>query len=199
MFSFPVRAALLCAIVAVSFTSCGGSAERENVTPVYSNKTGVLERLDYDSNKDGKVDTHTYMDGNRPVRSEIDSNGDGTIDRWEYYDRDGQVERVGGSSLSDGREDMWYYRGPDGETARIERSTKRDGTVNRHEFLEKGAMSRAEEDTDEDGRIDRWERYENGVVAELAIDTTRRLGRPTRRIIYGKHGEPDRIIEEKQK
>lgn len=163
------------------------SQEPSNIEPVYDKLTGKLQLLKYDSNRNGNVDTWSYMDGTRVIRIEIDSDEDGRIDRWEYYGADQKLERTGTSRANDGKEDAWLYPGPDGAIVRIDVSTRRDGKVTRTEYYEKGALVRAEEDSDEDGKIDKWETYEGGRLAAVAFDTVHR-GAPDRRLIYGTDG-----------
>jgi hypothetical protein len=187
------RSALLPTLVAAAvFASGCVRDDGERLKAVYDEKTGVLERLDHDSDGDGRVDTRTFMRANRPVRSEIDANGDEVIDRWEYYDAAGQVERVGTSSAGDGKEDTWTHREANGEVL-IARSTRRTGAANRREYWVGGAIARADEDSNGDGRTDRWETYRNGVLATLAFDSTFSTGAPDRRLIYGRGGAIERI------
>lgn len=163
------------------------SKEPSHVEPVYDKLTGKLQLLKYDSNRNGKVDTLSYMDGTRVLRIEIDQDEDGRLDRWEYYGADQKLERTGTSRANDGKEDAWLYAGPDGAIVRIDVSTRRDGKVNRTEHYEKDALIRAEEDSNEDGKPDKWETYEGGRLVSVAFDTTYR-GTPDRRLIYGTEG-----------
>jgi hypothetical protein len=86
----------------------------------YDKTTGKLTSITYDSNRNGKIDTWSYMDGARVVRIEIDKDEDGRIDRWEYYTPDQKLEKVGYSRANNGKPDAWAYQGPDGQIARIE-------------------------------------------------------------------------------
>ena len=153
---------------------------------VYAPDTRELVRLDYDSNRDGRVDTRTYMREGRPARLEADRDGDGSIDRWEYYDEGGRLRRVGESSQRDGREDMWVTTV--GDEARIERSTRRDGVVDRRERYRGQTLLGTETDTNHDGLPDAWEEYEGGSLRVLLLDDEQRSGRPTRRIVYERGG-----------
>jgi hypothetical protein len=157
------------------------------IQPVYDKATGKLQLLKYDSNKNGVVDTWSYMDGAHVVRIEIDKDEDGKIDRWEYYGPDQKIEKVGFSRSNDGKEDAWSYSGPDGAITRIEVSTRRDGKVTRTEHYENNVLVTAEEDSDEDGQIDKWEAYDGDRLASVAFDTIHR-GRPDRRLIYSPGG-----------
>ena len=175
--------------LAISMTACQGrdpdAAKR--IQPVYDQKTGKLQLLKYDSDKNGVIDTWSYMDGARVVRIEIDKDEDGKIDRWEYYGPDQKLEKVGFSRLKDGKEDAWSYAGPDGSIVRIDVSTRRDGKVNRTEHYKNDVLVTAEEDSDEDGQIDKWETYDGERLASVAFDTMHR-GKPDRRLIYGPGG-----------
>ena len=158
------------------------------IQPVYDKSTGKLQLLKYDSNKNGVVDTWSYMDGARVVRIEIDKDEDGKIDRWEHYGRDQKIEKVGFSRSNDGKEDAWFYYGPDGAVDHIDVSTRRDGKVNRTEHYKNNVLVTAEEDSDGDGQIDKWETYDGDRLASVAFDTQHR-GKPDRRLIYGAVGD----------
>ena len=145
--------------VCVLAAALGGCREGHDraIQPTYD-KTGTLRLLTFDSNRNGKPDTWSHMDGPKIVRIEIDADENGTIDRWEYYDSNQKLEKVG--------------------TAR-----NRDGKLTRTEFYEGGVLARAEEDVDGNGLVDRWETYANGVMSSVAFDTEGK-GQPTRRIQY---------------
>ena len=187
----PISAVILATIVAVALTACSSKSdkapEKNRFNPVYDKTTGKLTMLKFDSKKDGKIDTWSYMDGTRIVRIEIDRDGDGKIDRWEYYTADQKVEKIGLSRENDGQVDAWAYAAPDGSVAKMEISTKRDGKVTRTESYEGGVISRAEEDTKGTGRIDKWETYRSGALAIVAFDD-QQLGKPTHRLVYGLDG-----------
>jgi len=144
-------------VLAVAFGACRDGRESAVIQPTYDN-AGYLRMLTFDSNRNGKPDTWSQMEGSRIVRIEIDADEDGAIDRWEYYDSNQQLEKVG--------------------TAR-----RPDGKVARSEFYEGGVLARAEEDTDGNGLVDKWETYANGAMAGVAFDTEG-AGHPTRRIQY---------------
>ena len=169
-------------------SGCSSPPENKQVQASYDQKTGRLRQLIYDSNKNGKPDSFSYMDGTKVLRVEIDKDEDGKIDRWEYYGADQKLEKVGLSRSSDGTVDEWAYEGPDGTVAKIEISTKHDGKVERTEYYERGALTRTEEDTDGNGTIDKWETYANGALTSVAFDTEG-TGHPTRRLVYGADGK----------
>jgi hypothetical protein len=173
---------------------------QEQVKPTYDT-SGVLTKLEADSDHDGKIDTWAYMDGPRVVRVEVDENGDGTIDRWEYHTntgRDGQDAKRERPDGTDGRLGRGGPVGGDGAQSpdktieRIELATHRDGVIDRWEYFDHGMLARIEQDTDGDGKIDKWETYNGGVLTTMAIDTQHR-GRPDRRLVYRPNGTLDRI------
>ena len=167
---------------------CSGPSEtKKDVQAVYDEQTGRLRQLTYDSNKNGKPDSISYMDGTTVLRVEIDQDEDGKVDRWEYYGADRTLEKVGLSRANDGIVDQWAYRAADGTLAKMEISTKRDGKVQRTEVYEKGAVVGVEEDTNDDGAVDKWETYSGGTLTGLALDTTG-AGHPTRRLVYASDG-----------
>jgi antitoxin component YwqK of YwqJK toxin-antitoxin module len=188
----PISAVILATIVAVALPACSSkpdkAAEKNRFNPVYDKTTGKLTMLKFDSKKDGKIDTWSYMDGTRIVRIEIDRDGDGKVDRWEYYGADQKVEKIGLSRANDGLVDAWAYAAPDGSVAKMEISTNRDGKVTRTEYYEGGVISRVEEDTKGTGRIDKWETYRNGSLSMVAFDDQQR-GTPTRRLVYLGNGK----------
>jgi hypothetical protein len=161
----------------------------------YDKTTGKLTSITYDSNRNGKIDTWSYMDGARVVRIEIDKDEDGKIDRWEYYTPDQKLEKVGYSRANNGKPDAWAYQGPDGQIAKIELAALTPVgppglspvAIIRTEYYESGSLVRAEEDTNGDGKIDKWETYKDGAVTSVAFDTTGR-GTPDRRLVYGPGG-----------
>ena len=184
---------LMCGgLAALSLTACtpgttdvpagpaGQPQGTEQLKPEYD-ASGKLQKLEYDRNTDGKVDTWGYMDGARVVRVETDENGDGKVDRWEYHRADAPATAgdVAGA-------------GVDKTVERIERATKFDGTVSRREFFENGALTSIEEDTDGNGKVDKWETYKDGSLSVMALDTAGR-GTPDRRLVYRPDGSMDHI------
>jgi hypothetical protein len=178
-------------VASLALASCGPTPEQERLEKTtkatYDKTTGRLERLTYDADKDGIIDTWTYMDGTKVLRSEIDKNEDGKIDRWEYYGDDGKVNKVAVSRADNGKPDMWLYPGPDGQIARAELALRPDGQVSRWEWYDHGVIVRAEEDDNGDGKPDKWETYQNGAVVTAAFDENAD-GRPDRRLTYGPGG-----------
>ena len=176
--------AKLCAVLAVAvlFAAC----ERDRVLPIYD-EAGLVRRLDYDTDQDGRTDMRAYLENGRAVRIEADGNGDGVVDRWEYYRPDGQLDRLGTSSESDGVEDTWVMV-QTGDQMQVDVSTRRDGIADRHEFHQHGVLVRTEQDTNADGRLDQWQYFTNGKLRELLIDTSLASSRPDRRLVYGPDG-----------
>jgi hypothetical protein len=161
-------AVLVIALASGSLLGCSPSppasgSSAAGVKATYSKTTGKLELITYDTNKDGRVDAWSHMDGTRLVSMDIDRDFDGKADRGEYFAADGSLEKVGMSRVGDGRVDAWAFQGAD------------------------GAMARMEVDTDHDGRVDTWETYRNGALASVEIDTTHD-GKPDRRLTYGPGG-----------
>jgi len=189
---FVLTCAAAAAVAAtVCLASCSGqpaeAPETAGVKATYSKTTGKLELITYDTNKDGKPDAWSHMDGTRLVSMEIDRDFDGVVDRWEHYGAAGALEKVGYSRAGDGKADAWAYQGPDGQVARVEMSTRRNGSVNRTEFFEAGKLARVEEDSDGDGKPDKWETHREGALLSAELDTNRD-GRPDRRLTYGPAG-----------
>jgi hypothetical protein len=104
------------------------------------------------------------------------------IDRWEYYGASGELLRVGGSSIGDGLQDIWVRVA--GDERRVDTSTRRDGVVDRREIYRGDVLVRVEADTNHDGLPDTWQEFENGALRRLLLDERRRLGQPTRQVVY---------------
>ena len=98
-------AALVLVSGALTLAGCGETDSRgRGIQTEYDSQTGRLKLLKYDSDGDGKIDTWSYMEGNRVLRIEIDQNRDGKVDRWEHYGPDRRLEKVGFSRADDGKE-----------------------------------------------------------------------------------------------
>ncbi|MFB3855235.1 MAG: hypothetical protein ACE148_15630 [Vicinamibacterales bacterium] len=163
----PALSAVLCAMLLALLSACSSpppDGTGGTVKPVYTD-AGRLERLEQDTNADGRIDTWVYMEGPRAVRAEVDENGDQKVDRWEYY-----VPVPGKPAAQVVLE-------------RVERAPDGDGKITRKEFYENGEFARVEEDTDRDGRTDKWETYAGGALQMVMLDTAG-AGRPTRRLTY---------------
>lgn len=182
------RAKLSAVVMLAAFVT--SSCEREQISPVYGD-AGVIRRIDYDTDRDLRVDMRAYVLDGRTVRIEADGNGDGLIDRWEYYRQDGELDRIGTSSQSDGIEDTWVLE--TGTDMRVDVATRRDGIVDRHEFHSNGQLVRAEQDTNRDGRLDEWQRFTDGRLRELLLDTSMASGRPNQRLVYRADGSLERV------
>lgn len=154
------------------------------IRPTYDTSTGQLKELTLDSNRNGRIDTWTEMDGARPIQTRIDRNEDGRLDRWEYYDTSAQLVKVGFSRKDDGKPDGWAYSGADGRIQRIEISSVADeNTIDRWEQHDGSGLVSAEEDTNADGVVDKWETYRGGALSSAAFDEDRD-GKPDRRMTY---------------
>ena len=189
---------VLCGVVAcialAAAAACGDSeadAIRKTTQATYDPATGRLTRLTADLDKNGVVDTWTYMDGTKVLRAESDLDEDGTIDRWEYNFPDGRVERVGVSLRKTGKPDMWVYPDPTSPLEPIRKEfvgLKHDTRIARTEVYEAGRLVRVEEDVDEDGRIDRWAKNDGQTVLSAEFDRNGD-GRPDERLTYDPTGK----------
>ena len=191
--SVTARQAASCPLSAVCclllLATCSPRQEQDapEAKAVYG-KAGVLEQIQVDRDRNGVVDTWSYMSGSRIVRIEVDQDEDGKVERWEYYGEDEALEKVGYSRARDGRVDAWAWQGPDGKVARVEISTRRDGKVTRTEAYEGGVLARAEEDADGNGLVDQWETYAAGRLTSVEFDRTGD-GRPDNRLVYEPGGK----------
>lgn len=127
----------------------------------FYDKSGRVERLEFDSNGDGKTDQVALYDGAAsPRRVELDSDFDGKTDRWETYDGSGKLVSVGTSRAHGDHPDVWTFPGPGGSTQRVELDTDGDGKVDRWQELAGGRLVREDLDTDHDGKPDRRIHYD---------------------------------------
>jgi hypothetical protein len=172
--------------------ACSSDPDRDRLVrttrATYDSDTGRLRKITYDSNKNGSVDTTTFFDGTRLLRTEIDANEDGRIDRWEHYDAAGRLEKYATSRANDGTPDAWAFPGTDGAVVRLEISLKRDGRIDRWEHYQDGGVARAEEDANGDGRPDKWELYQSGTLVAVSLDNDAD-GRPDRKLTYSAEGQ----------
>jgi hypothetical protein len=191
-----MRAPVLVLLLSLSLSvgaACGNpeaDLARRTTEATYDPSTGRLSRLTGDLNKNGVVDTWTYLDGTTVLRSESDLDEDSVIDRWEYNFPDGKVERVGLSLRKTGRPDMWAYPDPDNPTMPLRKEfvgLKHETRIVRWEHYQGGVLRRVEADTDENGRIDRWEVHE-ATEQTVEVDRTGD-GRPDERTTYDATGK----------
>ena len=127
----------------------------------YDEKTGKLSRITADFNKNGVIDTWTFMDGTKIVHSERDRDEDGRVDYWEYNLPDGKggLEHTEEDTNGDGRPDKWdYYR--NGLLYQVEWDTNHDGVRDRRwTYSPQGQLLTME--TEPDGR--------GGYIKKVAV------------------------------
>ena len=155
-------------VVAAIFVVAGCSdPEKERIKatsiPTYDPQTGKLIRVTADLNKNGQIDTWTYMDGPKVIRAEQDRNEDGRIDRWEYFTPDGKIEKALVSDAGD-----------------INR-------ISRWENYEQGRLVLVEEDRNGDGRPDKWEVHNDLPIVSVEFDLNFD-GVRDQRLTYGPQG-----------
>lgn len=175
----PAHLAVLFATAALTLAACKAPPDirrtnfeirgKEGVAK-YDPKTGRLTKLDFDQNKNGRMDSFSYMDGTRTIRIEIDNDEDGKIDRWEHYDEHNKIERVGTSSRDDEVQDTFAYPDAKGFLARVEFDTDRDGHVDKREVF---ALKPGSQD------------LRSLHIVEYEFD---QAGRPGRRLFYRPDG-----------
>jgi hypothetical protein len=156
----------------------------------FYDRWGRLQRIEYDSNGDGRADQIAYHDSVKTPRLiEVDEDFDGDVDRWEDYDAAGVLAKVGRTRRR-GREapDMWTTPGADGVAVRVDYDDDADGRVDRTELLKGGRIVGVEVDADRNGRIDRWQDWTDGRLHSEELDTDGDGG-PDRRIRYGEKGQ----------
>lgn len=150
---------------------------------------GRLQRIEYDSNGDGKPDQIARHDGRRhPYQLDVDSDFDGHTDRWERYDEEGRLLKVGTARAPGQAPNVWTIPHAEGEPERREFDENGDGVIERVEVTRDGRLIAAEVDGDRDGRIDRWQRWEQGRLVAEDLDTDRD-GKADRRVRYDAQGK----------
>ncbi len=156
----------------------------------FYDKWGRLQRIEYDSNGDGRPDQYALHENGQkhPHEVDVDQDFDGKTDRWEEYDQEGHLIRLGLSRKNTGRPDEWTTLGPKGETLRKDYDDDGDGRPERSElFGPDGRVEKVELDTDRKGRADRIQTWKDGHLVSEEIDTDGD-GRPDRRLRYGPDG-----------
>ena len=138
----------------------------------YHDANGRPTRELLDENRDGTPDRTVWYDPEtgREQRVEEDTNLDGRVDSWVEF-RDGQVARQRRDANHDGLLDSWsFYR--DGHLVRQEEDLDGDGFRNRVVLYDAGRLVREREDRDGDGRVERVTHYDaNERVARRDEDT----------------------------
>jgi hypothetical protein len=154
----------------------------------FYDKWGRLDRIEYDSNGDGKPDHVAHHEGQKSPRIlEVDEDFDGRMDRWEEYDPTGRLIKFGVSRKHTDAPDLWITPGPGDLPARKEYDDNGDGRVDRTEVLERGLLVRVELDTEGDGKPDRWQDWSTGRLSAEDLDTNGD-GKPDRRLVYNDRG-----------
>ena len=155
----------------------------------YYDRWGRLQRIEYDSNGDGRADHIARHDGRKHAyQIDVDVDFDGRPDRWERYDDSGRLLKMGSASAPGRAPDTWEFPGPDGAPARREHDANADGVPERVEILDAGRVGEVHIDADRDGRVDRWQKWEGGRLAQEDLDTDGD-GRGDRRLRYDARGK----------
>jgi hypothetical protein len=200
------RGAVVLLALAASLAGCSAPGRDAAPTAIarYDPATGRLERIEFDTTRNGRNDAVGIMDGTRVDRIEVDEDEDGIVDRWEFYDGRRRLEKAGFSRQGNGTMDAIAFYGPGGAVERIEMSTRGDGHFNRVEYYQFESLARVEEDTNVDGRIDKWETFavdaratpdapaRPGSIVTAAFDDSFR-GTPERRLVYRPDGSVLRV------
>lgn len=149
---------------------------------------GRLQRIEYDSNGDGKPDVTAYHDGAKsPHQLAIDEDFDGRSDRWEDYDPQGVLLKVGLSRRHNGRPDLWVVSTAGDVPLRKDYDDDLDGRVDRSEIFKRGLLASVELDANRDGKMDRWQDWSTGHLSAEQLDTDGD-GTPDRRLTYSATG-----------
>jgi hypothetical protein len=150
---------------------------------------GRLQRIEYDSNGDGRPDHIALHDGRRRAHQmDVDGDFDGRTDRWERYDDEGRLVKVGTARAPGRAPDLWTSAPAPGEPERREHDADGDGVIERVEVVRDGRVTEVEVDGDRDGRMDRWQRWEQGRLVSESLDTDRD-GAADRTVRYDRRGK----------
>jgi len=204
----PFRTPRPCLLVAaLAAGACGGLGNEPPVPPpvlkspdgtkrhvldrgaykAYYDRWGRLERVDHDSNGDGRPDRILRHNGAKsPHRVDVDADFDGRMDRYEEFTPEGVLRRY--TILEGGQARRWTVVSVDGTPLRYEYDVDGDGRLERAEIVLGGRVARIELDTDRDGRIDRWQEWDAGRMNVEALDSNGD-GRPDRELRYGAGGK----------
>jgi len=114
-----------------------------------------IQKKTLDVNQDGAIDVvRNYDDRERLERIEADSNFDGKLDRVTVYEK-GEVKLTESDHNGDGNMDeRRYFRG--GKLHRTEFDTNFDGVMDGWHYYDAAGLQRAGADTDRDGLADSW-------------------------------------------
>jgi hypothetical protein len=115
----------------------------------------ILVRQDLDLNWDGRVDIWRYFtDAGLVEKEEWDTDYDGKIDEIRHFE-EGLILRSERDRNNDGRFDVVrHYK--DGKIERKESDTNDDGRVDRWEYYNGNVLDRVGVDKDHDGTVDTW-------------------------------------------
>ena len=150
---------------------------------------GRLQRIEYDSNGDGRPD-HTALHAGKqhPYEIDVDSDFDGKTDRWELYDDEGKLVKVGTAKAPGLAPNLWTSATAPGQPERREHDEDGDGRMERIEVTREGRVAEVQVDGDRNGRIDRWQRWENGRMLSEDLDTDAD-GKADRTVRYDPRGK----------
>ena len=125
--------------------------------PFFDSK-GLLERVEYDRNGDGKPDQIARHNGQRTPEAGRERR------RLRRRCRQLALLQPGGRAGEDRelpqgghKPDVWVYSGPDGKPTRQEYDDDGDGKVDRVERLKGDLLDVIEVDADRNGKPDRWQ------------------------------------------
>lgn len=117
------------------------------------------KEIKIDRNYDGIVErTEIYDDKGLVQRVEVDSDADGKINEWIYYERGVAVK--GGKDLNkDGKADITMIYDDKGVIIKTESDTNGDGKIDEWIYFVNSVPVKAEKDINGDGKIDTWLNY----------------------------------------
>ncbi len=135
-------------------------------------ESGVKARAEKDRNGDRKPDVFIYFEGDQIVRQEEDTDFDGIIDvRNRAGAKGGQIQEA--DTNADGKIDTWLTSDAEGNVVKKEEDQSGDGKADLIVFFKDGKIERLEQDTDAGGCIDlkQWFNGAGKVRAEYRDST----------------------------
>jgi hypothetical protein len=147
---------LIALLVAALAGGCR-DAERDRIRATtqlgYNSSTGTLSLVTADLDRNGRIDTVTFLEDGRILRSERDRDEDGRADFWEFNvpDGTGGLDHTAEDSNRDGKPDKWDYY-TDGILRRTEWADSGQDTPSRRwNYAPDGTLESVESEPDGTG------------------------------------------------
>lgn len=115
--------------------------------------------ISVDRNSDGKPDRFEHYDAQGVIQKvELDTDGDGKVDEWIFYEK-GVAVRGEKDVNKDGKPESKLFYDEKGILVRTETDSTGDGKIDEWVYYTSGVPVKAEKDTNADGKVDTWLNY----------------------------------------